>query len=189
MCWRGSGRTARGANDPQARMARSLIVAAHSVWSLLAGGGRDGRREIRIQRVLSVAAPTVPPALDSHPAADIAGREIGRPSLESLFVFNDKFKVLLRGILPNCLSPIVHQATFTSTSLVLAEASSNFIGAGSPAHPEVGRHLDLRERRIYIQNPPDRDLPGLGHHPNRDDFKVSGLNLAGTDARHHQPLA
>jgi len=41
--------------------------------------------------------------------------------------------MLLRHILPNCISPLVVQCTFIFSEAVLGEASLSFLGVG--AHP------------------------------------------------------
>jgi len=44
-------------------------------------------------------------------------------------------RIMLRHILPNCLSPMIVQATFVFAAAVLGEAGLSFLGAGTP--PEI----------------------------------------------------
>ena len=87
-------------------------------------------------------------------------------------------RVLFRHILPNCLSPLVVQATFNFAYAVLAEASLSFVGAGAP--PPTPSWGNIRsEGRIYMQNAPWITIfPGLAIA-----ITVLGLNLAGDGLR------
>ena len=87
-------------------------------------------------------------------------------------------RILFRHLLPNALSPLVVQATFTFAYAVLAEASLSFVGAGaSPSIPSWGNILS--EGRIYMQAAPWVTLfPGLAIAGT-----VLGLNLAGDGLR------
>jgi len=87
-------------------------------------------------------------------------------------------RVLLRHILPNCLSPLVVQATFNFAYAVLAEASLSFVGAGAPPPTPSWGNI-LSDGRIYMQNAPWITVfPGLAIA-----FTVLGLNLAGDGLR------
>jgi peptide/nickel transport system permease protein len=87
-------------------------------------------------------------------------------------------RILFRHILPNCLSPLVVQATFTFAYAVLAEASLSFVGAGAPPPiPSWGNILS--EGRVYMQYAPWITIfPGLAIA-----ITVLGLNLAGDGLR------
>ena len=87
-------------------------------------------------------------------------------------------RILFRHILPNCLSPLVVQATFNFAYAVLAEASLSFVGAGAPPPTPSWGNL-LSEGRIYMQNAPWITIfPGLAIA-----LTVLGLNLAGDGLR------
>ena len=87
-------------------------------------------------------------------------------------------RVLFRHILPNCLSPLVVQATFNFAYAVLAEASLSFVGAGAPPPTPSWGNI-LSEGRIYMQNAPWITIfPGLAIA-----ITVLGLNLAGDGLR------
>ncbi len=87
-------------------------------------------------------------------------------------------RILLRHILPNCLSPLVVQATFNFAYAVLAEASLSFVGAGAPPPTPSWGNI-LSEGRIYMQNAPWITLfPGAAIA-----LTVLGLNLAGDGLR------
>jgi peptide/nickel transport system permease protein len=87
-------------------------------------------------------------------------------------------RILFRHILPNCLSPLVVQATFNFAYAVLAEASLSFVGAGAPPPtPRWGNILS--EGRVYMQGAPWITIfPGLAIA-----ITVLGLNLAGDGLR------
>jgi peptide/nickel transport system permease protein len=87
-------------------------------------------------------------------------------------------RILFRHILPNCLSPLVVQATFNFAYAVLAEASLSFVGAGAPPPTPSWGNI-LSEGRIYMQNAPWITIfPGLAIA-----VTVLGLNLAGDGLR------
>ena len=97
-----------------------------------------------------------------------AGRAMGLTDL----------RILLRHILPNCLSPLVVQATFNFAYAVLAEASLSFVGAGAPPPTPSWGNI-LSEGRIYMQNAPWITVfPGVAIA-----VTVLGLNLAGDGLR------
>jgi len=87
-------------------------------------------------------------------------------------------RILFRHLLPNALSPLVVQATFTFAYAVLAEASLSFVGAGAPPPTPSWGNI-LSEGRIYMQAAPWITLfPGLAIAAT-----VLGLNLAGDGLR------
>jgi peptide/nickel transport system permease protein len=58
-----------------------------------------------------------------------------------------------RHILPNCLSPVIVQASFVFAAAVLTEAALSFLGVGVPPYvPSWGNILS--EGRLYIQQAP-----------------------------------
>src|SRR5438309_1069558 len=61
--------------------------------------------------------------------------------------------LLTRHVLPNCLSPVVVQASFVFAAAVLTEAALSFLGVGVPPYvPSWGNILS--EGRLYIQQAP-----------------------------------
>ena len=86
--------------------------------------------------------------------------------------------VLGRHVLPNCLSPVVVQATFIFALTVLSEAALSFLGVGvPPAVPSWGNIL--AEGRLYIQQAPWLTLaPGTAIMAT-----ILGLNLFGDGLR------
>lgn len=87
-------------------------------------------------------------------------------------------RILFRHILPNCLSPLVVQATFNFAYAVLAEASLSFVGAGAPPPTPSWGNI-LSEGRLYMQSAPWITIfPGLAIA-----LTVLGLNLAGDGLR------
>ncbi len=87
-------------------------------------------------------------------------------------------RILTRHVLPNCMSPLVVQATFNFAYAVLAEASLSFVGAGAPPPTPSWGNI-LSEGRIYMQNAPWITIfPGVAI-----TITVLGLNLAGDGLR------
>ena len=87
-------------------------------------------------------------------------------------------RLLLRHILPNCLSPIIVQATYVFGSAVLGEASLSFLGVGAPPYiPSWGNILG--EARVYVRDAPYMMLlPGLAL-----SLTILALNLLGDGTR------
>jgi peptide/nickel transport system permease protein len=87
-------------------------------------------------------------------------------------------RILLRHILPNCLSVLSVQSTFIFAEAVLAEAALSFLGVGTPPFiPSWG--IILGEARTYIRDAPWMMLlPGLCL-----SITVLGLNVVGDGLR------
>jgi peptide/nickel transport system permease protein len=83
-----------------------------------------------------------------------------------------------RHILPNCLSPVIVQGSFTFAAAVLTEAALSFLGVGVPPYvPSWG--VILAEGRLYIQQAPWLVLyPGAAIM-----LTIFGLNLFGDGLR------
>ena len=87
-------------------------------------------------------------------------------------------RIMFRHVLPNCMSPLVVQATFNFAYAVLAEASLSFVGAGAPPPTPSWGNI-LSEGRLYMQSAPWITVfPGLAIAAT-----VLGLNLAGDGLR------
>jgi peptide/nickel transport system permease protein len=86
--------------------------------------------------------------------------------------------LMLRHILPNCLSPVIVQASFVFAAAVLTEAALSFLGVGVPPYvPSWGNILS--EGRLYMQQAPWLVLfPGGAIM-----VTVLGLNLFGDGLR------
>jgi peptide/nickel transport system permease protein len=97
-----------------------------------------------------------------------AARSLGAPS----------GRILFRHILPNALSPVIVQGTFTFAYAVLTEAALSFLGVGVPPYiPSWGNILSAG--RIYMQQAPWIVLfPGASII-----VTVLGLNLLGDGLR------
>jgi peptide/nickel transport system permease protein len=87
-------------------------------------------------------------------------------------------RVLALHVLPNAVSPLIVQATFTFAHAVLAEASLTFLGAGLP--PEFASWgIMLNEARVHLERAPWTAIPpGVAIA-----CFVLGLNLIGDGLR------
>ena len=86
--------------------------------------------------------------------------------------------ILFRQILPNCLSPLIVQATIFIGYAILTEAALSFLGLGlAPPNPSWGSMLN--EARLYIgREPLLAVIPGLAI-----SITVLGFNLFGDGLR------
>jgi len=86
--------------------------------------------------------------------------------------------ILLRHVLPNCVSPVIVQGTLIFAAAVLGEAALSFLGVGVPPYVASWGNI-LGEGRLYLQQAPWLTLcPGgaiMG--------AVLGLNLFGDGLR------
>ncbi|MBI2466854.1 MAG: ABC transporter permease [Candidatus Rokubacteria bacterium] len=86
--------------------------------------------------------------------------------------------IILRHVLPNCLSPVIVQATFIFALAVLGEAALSFLGVGTPPYVPSWGNI-LAEGRLYIQQAPWLTLfPGVAIMAT-----ILGLNLFGDGLR------
>ncbi len=87
-------------------------------------------------------------------------------------------RIILRHILPNCLSPMIVQATFVFAAAVLGEAGLSFLGVGTPPEiPSWGQMLG-DARNFLTQAPWTMVAPGTALM-----LTVLGLNLLGDGIR------
>jgi peptide/nickel transport system permease protein len=87
-------------------------------------------------------------------------------------------RIMLRHILPNCLSPMIVQSTFVFAEAVLGEAGLSFLGVGTPADiPSWGQMLG-DARNFLAQAPWTMVAPGAALM-----ITVFGLNLLGDGIR------
>jgi peptide/nickel transport system permease protein len=86
--------------------------------------------------------------------------------------------LMARHVMPNCLSPVIVQASFVFAAAVLTEAALSFLGVGVPPYvPSWG--VILAEGRLYIQQAPWLVIyPGLAIM-----LTIFGLNLFGDGLR------
>ena len=86
--------------------------------------------------------------------------------------------IVLRHVLPNCLSPVIVQGSFVFAAAVLTEAALSFLGVGVPPYvPSWGNILS--EGRLYLQQAPWLVLyPGAAIM-----LTILGLNLLGDGVR------
>ena len=86
--------------------------------------------------------------------------------------------VVFRELLPNCLTPVIVQASFSIALAILWEAGMSFLGVGvSP--PETSWGLMLAEGKQYI-----RDVPAVSVFPGLAILIATlGFNLVGDGLR------
>ena len=86
--------------------------------------------------------------------------------------------IILRHVLPNCLSPVIVQGSFVFAAAVLTEAALSFLGVGVPPYiPSWGNILS--EGRLYLQQ-----APWLVLYPGGAIMlTILGLNLLGDGVR------
>jgi peptide/nickel transport system permease protein len=86
--------------------------------------------------------------------------------------------IILRHVLPNCMSPVIVQGSFVFAAAVLTEAALSFLGVGVPPYvPSWGNILS--EGRLYLQQAPWLVLyPGAAIM-----LTILGLNLLGDGVR------
>jgi peptide/nickel transport system permease protein len=86
--------------------------------------------------------------------------------------------VILRHVLPNCLSPVIVQGSFVFAAAVLTEAALSFLGVGVPPFVPSWGNI-LAEGRLYIQQ-----APWLVVYPGAAIMlTIFGLNLFGDGLR------
>jgi len=87
-------------------------------------------------------------------------------------------RILLKHILPNCLSPLIVQETFIFAYAILAESSLSFVGVGAPPPTPSWGNI-LSEGRVYMREAPWITVaPGVALAS-----VVLGLNLLGDGLR------
>lgn len=86
--------------------------------------------------------------------------------------------IILRHVLPNCMSPVIVQGSFVFAAAVLTEAALSFLGVGVPPYvPSWGNTLS--DGRLYLQQAPWLVLyPGAAIM-----ITILGLNLLGDGVR------
>ena len=103
----------------------------------------------------------------------------GQEYIESAYAMGlPTWKIILRHVIPNCLSPIIVQVTLSIGSNIISASSLSFLGVGVPIPmPEWGTMLS--DARQYIRSAPWMCIfPGLAIM-----FTVLALNLLGDGLR------
>src|SRR4030095_8157908 len=86
--------------------------------------------------------------------------------------------LMARHVLPNCLSPVIVQASFVFAAAVLTEAALSFLGVGVPPYVPSWGNI-LAEGRLYLQQ-----APWLVIYPGTAIMAtIFGLNLLGDAVR------
>ena len=88
------------------------------------------------------------------------------------------YRILRLNILPNCLSPIIVQATFVFAYAVLGEAALSFLGVGVPPYISSWGNILSEGRQFITQAPWITMFPGAAIM-----LTVLGLNVVGDGLR------
>jgi peptide/nickel transport system permease protein len=87
-------------------------------------------------------------------------------------------RIIRLDILPNCLSPIIVQATFVFAYAVLGEAALSFLGVGVPPYISSWGNILSEGRQFMTQAPWITTFPGVAIM-----LTVLGLNVVGDGLR------
>ena len=89
-------------------------------------------------------------------------------------------RIIFRHILPNCMTPVIVQASFILALTILSETSLSFLGVGAPPHiPSWGNMLNLGSRFM-------RPAPWLAIYPGIAIMvTMLSANLLGDGLRDH----
>lgn len=150
-------------------MAFPAIVLALAIRAAL------GPMELNLVIALSVTQ--IPRVARIVRSSVLKTREMGFIRSARAVGAND-WRILILHILPNSLSPLIVQASFTFATVILVEASLSFVGVGVPP-PSPSWGSIVADGRDYIRTAPWITLsPGLVII-----FVVLGLNLLGDGLR------
>ncbi len=110
--------------------------------------------------IVAITIPEIPRVVRLVRAVVLSVRE--EPYVESaISIGTPLVKILYRHVLPNCIPPLIVQATYICASAMLTEAILSFLGAGTPPIiPSWGNMI--AEGRIFFQIAPWNILwPGI----------------------------
>jgi peptide/nickel transport system permease protein len=110
--------------------------------------------------IIAIMIPEIPRVVRLVRAVVLSVRE--EPYVEAaISVGTPLVKVLYRHVLPNCIPPLIVQATYIAASAMLTEAILSFLGAGTPPTiPSWGNMI--AEGRLFFQIAPWNILwPGV----------------------------
>ena len=91
---------------------------------------------------------------------------------------NGDLFIIFRHILPNCMAPIIVQATACLAYAILAEAALSFLGLGAPPPAPSWGNILSEARNFMMDNPMMTVFPGLAI-----TLAVLGFNLFGDALR------
>ena len=157
----------------------SGIGRSYHIGDLKAGGVQTFNRFVVLVQnlMLAVGITSVPQFVRITRAAVLTVRNQEYVEASKAIGLNNR-KIIFKHILPNCLSPIIVQATLRVASAIISASSLSFLGLGVPApSPEWGALLS--GGRKYIRDYSYMTLfPGLAIM-----ITVHALNLMGDGLR------
>ena len=96
----------------------------------------------------------------------------------SLAMGNTDFVIIFRHILPNCMAPLIIQATVSLAYAILAEAALSFLGLGAPPPAPSWGNILSDARNFMLDAPWMTVFPGVAI-----TFAVLGFNVFGDALR------
>jgi peptide/nickel transport system permease protein len=127
--------------------------------------------------IIAIVIPEIPRVVRLVRAVVLSVRE--EPYVEAaISVGTPLVQVLYRHVLPNCIPPLIVQATYICASAMLTEAILSFLGAGTPPIiPSWGNMI--AEGRLFFQIAPWNILwPGIAL-----SFTILAVNVLGDGLR------
>jgi peptide/nickel transport system permease protein len=96
----------------------------------------------------------------------------------SMAMGNGDFVIIFRHILPNCMAPLIVQATASLAYAILAESALSFLGLGAPPPAPSWGNILSDARNFMLDNPLMTVFPGIAI-----TIAVLGFNLFGDALR------
>ena len=164
-----------GVMDNLVMRANDILYAIPNIMIAVVVVSILGTSPVSLLLSLCVTAATAFTRITRAAVMQIRGQEF----IESAYAMGlPTWKVILRHIIPNCLSPIIVQVTLAVGNNIIAASSLSFLGVGIPVPlPEWGAMLS--DGRAYIRSAPWMCIfPGLAIM-----ITVLALNLMGDGLR------
>jgi peptide/nickel transport system permease protein len=110
--------------------------------------------------ILAIMVPEIPRVVRLVRAVVLSVRE--EPYVEAaVSLGTPMFKLLFRHVLPNCIPPLIVQATYVCASAMLTEAILSFLGAGTPPTIPSWGNMVAEGRLLFQIQPWNLLWPGI----------------------------
>lgn len=114
----------------------------------------------RLTVIAAITVPEIPRVARLVRAVVLSVRE--EPYVEAAIAVGTPLPlILLRHILPNCVPPLIVQATYVCGSAMLTEAILSFLGAGTPPEIPSWGNMMAEGRRLFAVAPHVVLFPGI----------------------------